>query len=351
VIAPPGTLVGDAIEIPGNALALLDCARMFGVDCRFRDTKGLAGSVELLAALGAALPVADADAIGALHPRTIAFDNDAGASDVCGLRPGPGFALLVGNERRGLSHGMRALATHAAHVPMRSRRVNCLNVAAAAAVGLYYLRQPQALRRAERPDPERRRPDLLLAGPRDHVELGSALRSAAALGWPRAFVEDRHRVWFGVERAIRAEGRGAARRGRNDIHVVPATAGTARAFAEVVVVTAGPRGVPLAKADLARGPRQLIVVPDESRMDAKLEGLRDPRFARVELPFADAARRYRLVATIVMAEVDRQVGTRSAPGPRRRAPYQVPTYDRALGQTVGVEAAGELVPFEELLGY
>ena len=194
MIDPPGTLVGDAIENPGNALALLDCARMFAVDCRFRDTKGLSLSAELLAALGDALPVAAAAEIGALHPRTIAFDNGPGASDVYGLRPGTGFTLVVGNERRGLSHGMRSLATHAAQVPMRSRRVNCLNVAAAAAVALYYLRQPQALRRGSRHDPERRRPELLLAGAGDHVELGSALRSAAALGWSRAFVEDRHRV-------------------------------------------------------------------------------------------------------------------------------------------------------------
>ena len=68
---------------------------------------------------------------------------------------------------------------------MRSRRINCLNVAAAAAVALYYLRQPHALQRTARREPERRRPELLLAGAGDHVELGSALRSAAALGWSR----------------------------------------------------------------------------------------------------------------------------------------------------------------------
>ena len=307
MIDPPGTLVGDAIENPGNALALLDCARMFAVDCRFRDTKGLSLSAELLAALGDALPVAAAAEIGALHPRTIAFDNGPGASDVYGLRPGTGFTLVVGNERRGLSHGMRSLATHAAQVPMRSRRVNCLNVAAAAAVALYYLRQPQALRRGSRHDPERSRPELLLAGAGDHVELGSALRSAAALGWSRAFVEDRHRVWFGVDRATRAESRGAARRGRNDIRVVPATAETLRAFDQVMVVTAGPRGVPLRKLDLARGPRQVIVIPDESRAGPEREGWagragRDPQLARVELPAGgDAVRRYRLVATIAPA--------------------------------------------------
>ena len=353
---PPGTLVGDAIENPGNALALVDCARLFGVDCRFRDTKGLALSPELLAALDGTIPVADTAEIGALHPRTIAFDNGPEAADVYGLRPGSGFTLLVGNERRGLSHGMRALATQAAQVPMRSRRVNCLNVAAAAAVALYYLRQPQALRRASRPQPERRRPELLLAGPRDHVELGSALRSAAALGWPRSFVEDRHRVWFGVDRATLAEGRGAARRGRNDIRVVPATATTVDAFDEVMVVTAGPRGVPLAKLDLARGPRQVIVIPDETGRIAEPEDWtgragRNLRFARVEVPVGDAVRRYRLVATIAMAEIDRQVGERATPGGPSRAPLRWPTYDRGVDRLEGVDDGGELVRFAELLQY
>ena len=357
MIDPPGTLVGDAIENPGNALALLDCARMFAVDCRFRDTKGLSLSAELLAALGDALPVAAAAEIGALHPRTIAFDNGPGASDVYGLRPGTGFTLVVGNERRGLSHGMRSLATHAAQVPMRSRRVNCLNVAAAAAVALYYLRQPQALRRGLAARPRAPPPGAAAGGRRDHVELGSALRSAAALGWSRAFVEDRHRVWFGVDRATRAEGRGAARRGRNDIRVVPATAETLRAFDEVMVVTAGPRGVPLRKLDLARGPRQVIVIPDESRAGPEREGWagragRDPQLARVELPAGgDAVRRYRLVATIAMAEIDRQVGARAAPGDAPRSPRRWPTYDRGLGRAEGVGEAGELVPFAELMGY
>lgn len=349
---PPGTLVGDAIENPHNALALVDCARMFNVDCRFRDTKGLASRAELLAALGNPFPVIADDEIGKLHPRTIAFDNAAGASDVYGLRPGLGFTLLVGNERRGLSHGARAVATHVAQVPMRSRRINCLNVAAAAAVALYYLRQPQAVQRPVRRDPERRRPELLLAAVGDHVELGSALRSAAALGWPRIHVEDRRAVWFGVARAIHAEGRGAARRGRNDIHVLPATAALARAFDEVTVITTGPAGVPLRKLDLARGPRQLIVIPDEAHLDQEREGWAvagvQPRIARIDLPAADAARRYRLVATIAMAEIDRQVGARE---PAARAPRRPLAYDRGFAPAGIAGDAGELVPFTELLAY
>jgi tRNA G18 (ribose-2'-O)-methylase SpoU len=345
-------LVGDAIEHPGNALALVDCARLFEVDCRFRDTKGLLQSAELQAALSGVVLLTTTAEIGTLHPRTIAFDNDAGASDVYGLRPGMGFTLLVGNERRGLSHGLRSLATHAAQVPMRSRRINCLNVAAAAAVALYYLRQPQALQMTSRRDPERRRPELLLMGVGDHFELGSALRSAAALGWCRAYVEDRHRVWFGVDRVTRAEGRGAARRGRNDIHLVPATTGTARAFDQITVITTKLLGVPLRKLDLARGPRQMIVIPDETCVDLEREdwagAARNLRFARIEVPAVGTVRRYRLMATIAMAEIDRQVGAR-VPGiaQMRHRPF---AYDHGLGRA-GAQEAGELVQFAELMSY
>ncbi len=78
---------------------------------------------------------------------------------------------------------------------------------------------------------------------------------------------------------------------------------------------------------------------------------RDLRFARVEVPVGDAVRRYRLVATIAMAEIDRQVGARAAPGGPTRAPLRWPTYDRGVDRLEGVDEAGELVPFTELLNY
>src|SRR5260370_40134140 len=95
---------------------------------------------------------------------------------------------------------------------MLSRRCNCLIVAAASAVALYCLYAPPVGAMAVRKDPRNRRPELLLLGAGDHFELGSTIRSAAGLGWERAFIEDRHQVWFGCDRAVRSEGRAAARR-------------------------------------------------------------------------------------------------------------------------------------------
>ena len=49
-----------------------------------------------------------------------------------GDQAGRDFAVMVGNERRGLSYECAKLATDKVQVPMFSRRVNCLNVAAVA---------------------------------------------------------------------------------------------------------------------------------------------------------------------------------------------------------------------------
>ncbi len=221
----PVALVGDGIENPGNALAMVHAAQMCGVSCAFRDTRGLASSTELKE-LGESFRVTTSDRIQAQHAQVIACDNLPGATEVYGYRPGREFALLVGNERRGLSPEGRGLATEAVEIPMQSRRVNCLNVAAASAVALYYLCGPPVGPMAARADPASRRPELLLVGGKDHVELGSTIRSAAAFGWQRAFVEDRGRVWFGCDRVTRSEGRAAARRGKNDIRLVPCSADT-----------------------------------------------------------------------------------------------------------------------------
>jgi hypothetical protein len=106
-------------------------------------------------------------------------DNLPGAADVYGYQTGRNFAVLVGNERRGLTYECAKLATDKVQVPMLSRRVNCLNVAAASAVALYYLCGTRVGPMAVRGEPNSRRPEVLLLGPGDHVELGSAIRSTA----------------------------------------------------------------------------------------------------------------------------------------------------------------------------
>ena len=235
---------------------------------------------------------------------------------------------------------------------MFSRTLNCLNVAAASAVALYYLSRGGGGRLEASVHPQKRRPEVLLIGAADHVELGSAIRSAGAFGWDRLFVEDRAGVWFGVDRAARAEGRAAARRQRNPIRLVPTTEDRRFAFTEVCVITTDRRGIPLHRANLARGPQQVIAIPDESAVTLDGERWdrlgREVRFVHLDLPAREFVYHVRLIATIALAEVARQVGQRARPAiarPRRTEPL----YDRALRLLAGEQ--GETVFLEDLESY
>jgi hypothetical protein len=347
-------LVGDGIEKPANALTMVDAAGMFGATCRFRDTKGLANAAASEAGVSNGcekFASIDSEQLRPLHSRIIAFDNLPGARDLYGFHSGRRFAVLLGNERRGLSHEFASLATDKVELPMQSRRINCLNVAAASAVALYYLCGPPVGSMAVRKDPRSRRPELILLGPGDHFELGSTIRSAAGLGWERVFIEDRFQMWFGCDRALRSEGRAAARRGKNDILLVPCPLNAVHSYPRVTVITCKRIGVPLHRANLAGGRSQLIVIPDEERIESAAEDWArfggEVEFVHLQLPRADFTYHYRLVATIALAEILRQVGRRPAvkvpPGPRP------PIYDHKLGELAQV--AGELVSFEQLLSY
>jgi hypothetical protein len=243
------------------------------------------------------------------------------------------------------------MASHAVEIPMISQRINCLNVAAASAVVLHYLTRGRLGRIQERRDPESRRPELLFLGAGDHIELGSAIRSATAFGWQRAFIEDRQALWFGCDRITRSEGRGAARRGRNPIRLVPCSVDGTYGFPHVTVITKSQAGVPLHRANLARGARQLVVLPDETCVCLTREPWsrlgKDIQFVHLDLPAAEFTYHYRLAATVALAEISRQVGRRR---PReRRVRQQPPIYERALD--VAACEAGEQVWLEDLFDY
>ena len=346
-------LFGDGVENAWNALTMTHAAAMFGWGCAFRDRAGLVKDWTTRALDG----IPDLLSLEELQDRCdplVAFDNAEGAETIYGLQPGPidRLALAVGNERRGLAADILRAAKYSIQVPMASERVNCLNVAAAAAVGMYYLSRDGGGKMYTRANPHRNRPELLLLGAGDHVELGSTIRSAAAFGWNRAFVEDRAGVWFGCDRVVRSQGRAAARRGKNAIRLVPTAPDRKYAFEEACVVTVQAGEQPLGRANLARGPRQLVVLADEEHVNWDGENLdrlaRSVRFVRVDVPAPPTrlSYHYRLISTIVLAEVARQVGV-YAPKARRRP--RPPIYDRTL--ELLLEEAGETVLLQELDTY
>jgi len=347
------TLIADGIENPWNARALLDAAAMFASACLFRDRKGLAAAWSGRFPDAEPLRLVSRDAIAERFTPLTALDNLPGAASVYGFRPAPGPrpALIVGNERRGIALDLQAIATRRVEIPMPSRRLTCLNVAAAAAVALYYQGRGGGAPLQASSHPEARRPELLLLGATDHAELGSAIRSAGAFGWERLALDDRHRVWFGVDRAARAEGRAAARRARNPIRVVPTTPDQRFRFEQVSVVTTRRGGRPLRRARRDRGPRQLLVIPDQAGLALEQEDWRRlgdaVELLEIELPAAEFAPRYRLVATITLAEAARQVGQRAPGAPRPRRP--TPVYESALRLLAAEQ--GELVHLDELEAY
>lgn len=346
----PATLVGDGIENPGNALTMIHAAEMYNAKCHFHDTASLGDTKEILENPNC-FSVTDGSDLAGSQSRIIAFDNQPGAREVYGFSGGRNPAIIVGNERRGLSRKFKNLATDAVEIPMHSRRINCLNVAAASAVALHYLTRAKTGAMVTRKHVAQHRPELLLLGAGNHIELGSAIRSATAFGWERAFLEDREKVWFGCNRIIRSEGRGAARRGRNKIRLVPCPSGGELHFSEIVVVTTQTSEKPLHKARLARGQKQLIVIPDETQVDLEEETWerlgQNVQFVSLGVPAKTFPYHYRLVATVTMAEIARQVGRRPPGIPKPRRKY--PVYDRLL--QVALDLEGEDIWLEELMDY
>lgn len=79
-------------------------------------------------------------------------------------------------------------------------------------------------------------------------------------------------------------------------------------------------GMSIHRANLARGGRQLVVIPDASRVAIDAEAWsrlgQEIDFVHLDLPTNEFTYHYRLVATVALAEIARQVGRRP-PGDRR----------------------------------
>ena len=353
-MALPPAIVADDVENPGNVETLLVAAEMFCSTCVFHAHAHLARADLTDALNNHRSRIVTSDEIGMQFRPLLALENVSGAAELYGFRfpTGPTPALVVGNERRGISRELLTLSDRAVQIPMPSPHLNSLNVASAAAVGLYYLNRNGGAGARVSAHPEKRRPELLLLAPTDHVELGSSIRSASAFGWQQLLVDDRYGAWFGVPRATRAEGRAAARRARNPIHVIPSSPAHSYAFEEICVVSPEAGGVPLAEANLAGGHRQLLVIPDIQgisidHIDWSRFGGR-VSFVSLDLPVRPASRRYRLDASIVLAETAHQIGRPSA-GVARKHPSRAPRYDRIL--RLGASDLGQLVFVDELECY
>jgi tRNA G18 (ribose-2'-O)-methylase SpoU len=337
LVSARARLVGDRLDHPGNVRALADAASMFGVPLLLRGGRAAAGQD----ADAPPVPTVDTATLLRLQP-IVAVENVRGAEPVfTSTLPTGSPTIVVGNERRGIASDVLDAAVAHVQIPLSGRTINTLNVAAAAAVALYYL-----LRGAPAGGPRRgagpsQRPAVLLLGPGDHVEAGSALRSAAAFGWQSVNLDDRYHVWFGTPRGQRTEARAAARAHRSGLRVHSVRGEACTGFARIVIATVDSDGPPLHRTKLVGGPNTLVVIPDEP---ASTTGLLGPRVehTRIDLPAVPHGYRYRLTAAIVLAEISRQLGG------RRRGPARHPRY-RSTVTTIRPDA--DVVTAAELAGY
>jgi tRNA G18 (ribose-2'-O)-methylase SpoU len=323
---------------------------MFAVPAAFRDTHSLAESWSTELG-GGILPIVEAtNLLNELLP-IVAIENALGSRSVYDASLPQGYpSIVVGNERRGIRGDVLRAASACVDIPMPGRGINTLNVASAAAVALFYLLASDRRPMRQAPRPEQRRPGLLLVAPADHVEAGSVLRSSAAFGWRAVGLDDSERVWFGVPRAARTEGRAAARSHRNAIRVLPMRAEGPLGFARVVIAGVEVDGPPLLRVDLAAGRNTVLVIPDEGhrRRDEWRSLAPTVEFARVALPAEDFPYRYRLVASIVLAEAARQIGRAAVAEPIRR-PRRGLSYESAL--TAAATAEADVLLPEDLRAY
>ena len=178
----------------------------------------------------------------------------------------------------------------------------------------------------------------------DHVEVGSSLRSAAAFGFHEVLLEDRGAGWFGGPPAVRREARAAARRHKNPLRVHRATLDIAARYAEIVLVIPSGPGSPLQRENLTRGSRQLVIVGTSPR-EIDAGATTRARIATLGLEPATSAP-LRLIASIILAEIARQVGRRHpTPGPVPRGPR----YEKALMPMPAGEVL--LVELSDLLAF
>ncbi len=244
----------------------------------------------------------------------MAAENHPAARNVYGFRPPPtgSRALLVGNEAKGLRRPTLKQAHALLEIPLLSKNINCLNAAAAAAVMLYYLHWPEPLPLPRRTltAVQKQRPDLLLCSGPDPMELGSGIRSACAFGWDRVFLQDRGNAWYACNRKIKSEGRGAARRGRNPIKVLPYQSGLEAAYRHIVVCTRALQGKPLPFLSLT-GSDTLLLLADEHETAVPWlpASSSSTEIVYTSLPSVTPDRyHFRQPASIALAEAARQLG-------------------------------------------
>jgi tRNA G18 (ribose-2'-O)-methylase SpoU len=304
-------LVVDGISDPRNVPALLSLVDLLQCSCLFRDRHDLRGQLGDSPYLARMVEAPPLEQWANDYDLVLAVENHPNARNIYEYRP-PGTrrcAMVVGNERKGLDRKVSRLADVMLEIPMRARPGISLNVASAAAAALYQLVHATAPKRHKRTR-GLDRPALIFWEPSDPADLGSSMRTAYALGWDRAWLVDRHNVWFGADRSALSQGRGAARRHKTPIRIQaldPEAPAATYDLAFLIHPTGA--GVPVWQMRIPAGASSVLVFSETA-----LEGERVRRLAAESVPvcIAEASAQsidspLRIASAIALVEAARVV--------------------------------------------
>jgi tRNA(Leu) C34 or U34 (ribose-2'-O)-methylase TrmL len=190
----------------------------------------------------------------------LACETGTGARDVFEF-PSPRVqtAVVVGNEETGIARSVLRRCSSVVTIPMFSRRFSSVNVGVASAIVLYVLSRDLARRGATSRRGVKSNLDLLIRAPADPAECGSLLRSAAAFGWKRVFLEDPERSWFSDTRDVVALSRAAARREINPIVVLKPERVQVRQYDRAILCSGNRTGTPLSRYRLKDSRSTLLI--------------------------------------------------------------------------------------------
>jgi hypothetical protein len=252
------TLVGLDIQGKWNLPLLDNAASMSGA--AFQEASSRATAVESPEkAVANGPPVPLWDEISMNYDVVVACELARGSNSVYETPlPRGAVAVVVGNEWAGIPRMILNSADRIVNIPIETKRISSLNVAAAAAIVLWVLERDIPRRGLARCGISLKNTDVLLQAPRDPSELGSLLRSLWACGWNHVYLNDPAGTWFTRDPEAVLAGRAAARRSRNQLAVIPANKLDFRLYDRIITCNGEQRGIPLSKLRIEKARRILV---------------------------------------------------------------------------------------------
>lgn len=179
--------------------------------------------------------------------------------------PRGNIALVVGNEEKGIPKSVLKQCSDIVTLPMPSRSLTSVNVAASASACLYIIQRDLARQGGFQTNRRNQNIfDLAILAPEDPAECGSIIRSAGAFGFRRVYLHDPFCSWFSDNREKITLSRAAARREVNPVHIKPFEELDASGYSKVINFSRIGTGLPLSRYRMKNNGQILITLGFEN---------------------------------------------------------------------------------------